>query len=99
MPDCTFRQTDAESLVCEHCGRPLRLRGAVRLPLRRKCLAADAPARSEDESEALMQLCRSNACGGFDAVRDACRRSGCASTRREAWLARLRRGACPAGKW
>jgi hypothetical protein len=55
--------------------------------------------RSEAEQARLAAICRTNACGAFDTLRDACRRCACESQRHAAWLAKLRVGRCPAGQW
>jgi len=61
--------------------------------------ACSAGPRSDQDHATLAAICRTNACGRFDAANDACRSCGCTSQRHTAWLSRLRLGRCPAGKW
>ena len=92
--DCPFALVTS-LWTCPQCGyvypRPNEK------PPRKNCPAASI--RSDEEVARLAALCRTNDCGAFDPIGDACRLCGCASGRRAAWKSRLRLGRCPKGKW
>ena len=89
MSDCIL-----ENGVCIHCG--WKWAGAA--GIRRNC-PAGIEVRTVTEQAALAAICRTNSCGRWDALNEACRSCGCQSQRHEAWLAKLRVGRCPVGKW
>jgi hypothetical protein len=62
-------------------------------------MAAEIVLRSKEEQAALAAGCRTNACGRWDQINEACRSCGCTSQRHEAWLSKLRIGHCPIGRW
>jgi hypothetical protein len=95
MPLCEFDR--APPWICRACGRKVDL-NSPRPPVR-ACIADPPSPRSEAEQAACMAICRTNACGAFDGIRDACRLCGCASQRREVWQSKLRIGRCPKGLW
>lgn len=100
MLDCPVIWRDG-AWHCPVCEVPLKGGTANKRPAR-NCVASPDVApneRSVEEREALATLCRSNACGAFDPVNDACRLVGCTSVRHLCWLALLRRGDCPRGVW
>jgi hypothetical protein len=96
--DCVIRDG-----VCVHCGWKWAGDPAVH----RTCKAPGAESgergtielRGEEEQAALAAICRTNACGHYDAAADACRKCGCNSERRERWLSKLRIGDCPLRLW
>ena len=89
MTDCILKDG-----ACINCGWKWAGDPAVH----RMCPATILP-RTEAEQAACEAICRTNRCGCYDPVADACRRCGCASQRREAWQGKLRVGDCPKNLW
>lgn len=95
LRNCEFVSAEA-GWRCKNCGYLYTEK--LNRPPRRNCPVL-VPPRTQEQIEELVERCRSNECGAFDSVRQACRLCGCESERRRAWESVLRVGRCPRKLW